>query len=54
MLSALILIPLIGSVLVGIIPDKQGKSSRVIAICLAIAVIAVNFYIGLSKDYIVE
>ena len=50
MLSALILIPLIGSALVGLIPDREGKSSRNVAMFLAISVIVINCYIGLNFD----
>ena len=50
MLSALILIPLIGSVLVGFIPDQKGKSSRTIAILVAIVIIVINCYVGFNFD----
>ena len=51
MLSALILIPLIGSAIVGFYPDSKGKISRNIAIFCAIAVLIVNFYIGWNFDH---
>jgi NAD(P)H-quinone oxidoreductase subunit 4 len=46
MLSAFILIPLIGGVLMWFLPDKEGKSSRTLAICFAIAVVILNCYLG--------
>lgn len=46
MLSALILIPLIGSAIIGFFPDKEGKSSRTLALGFAIAILLVNCYIG--------
>jgi NAD(P)H-quinone oxidoreductase subunit 4 len=50
MLSALILIPLIGSAVIGFFPDKEGKSSRTLAMLFAIAIIVVNCYIGWHFD----
>ena len=50
MLSALILIPLLGSAIIGFFPDKQGKISRQLALFLAIAVLVINCYIGWHFD----
>ena len=50
MLSALILIPLLGSVTVGLIPDKEGKLTRQLALFFAIAVLLVNGYVGWHLD----
>lgn len=50
MLSALILIPLIGTAIVSFFPDKEGKNSRKVAFFCSIAVLMVNCYLGLHFD----
>ncbi len=50
MLSALILIPLVGSAVVGFYPDSKGKISRNLAFFCAIAVLLINLYIGWNFD----
>ncbi len=47
MLSALILIPLIGAIVIGIYPaDREGKASRTLATLCAVASLLVNIYLG--------
>ncbi|MDJ0679353.1 MAG: NADH-quinone oxidoreductase subunit M [Xenococcaceae cyanobacterium MO_167.B52] len=50
MLSALILIPLLGSLVVGLFPDKTGKISRNLAIATSVTALLVNIYLGWQFD----
>lgn len=51
MLSALILIPLLGAAIVGFLPEKKNNNqSRNLAIIIAISIIIVNFYLGWQFD----
>ena len=50
MLSALILIPLVGAIAIGIYPDRDGKASRTLAMLFAIAALLVNIYLGTQFD----
>ena len=50
MLSALILIPLVGAVVIGIYPDREGKVSRRGAMVFALASVLVNIYLGTQFD----
>ena len=51
MLSALILIPLLGAAIVGFLPEeKNSNQSRNITIIAAISIIIVNFYLGWHFD----
>ncbi|MDJ0535467.1 MAG: NADH-quinone oxidoreductase subunit M [Xenococcaceae cyanobacterium MO_207.B15] len=50
MLSALILIPLVGAIVIGFFPDKEGKMSRNLAIFTALSVLVINIYLGWQFD----
>ena len=51
MLSALILIPLLGAAIVGFLPEeKNSNQSRNLTIIAAISIIIVNFYLGWQFD----
>ena len=50
MLSALILIPLVGAIVIGFFPEKEGKISRNLAMFAAIAALVINLYIGWKFD----
>ena len=50
MLSALILIPLLGSLVVGLFPDKTGQISRNLAIATSVTALLVNIYLGWQFD----
>ena len=51
MLSALILIPLLGAAIVGFLPEeKNSKQSRNLAILIAISILVVNCYLGWQFD----
>ncbi len=50
MLSALILIPLVGAIVIGFFPEKEGKISSNLAMFAAIAALVINLYIGWKFD----
>ncbi len=50
MLSALILLPLLGAIIIGIFPDKTGKISRNLAIITAAISLLINIYLAWQFD----
>ncbi|HHP7230764.1 MAG TPA: NADH-quinone oxidoreductase subunit M [Xenococcaceae cyanobacterium] len=50
MLSALILLPLLGAIAIGFFPEKSGKISRKFALFIAISVLVINIYLGWQFD----
>ncbi len=50
MLSALILIPLIGAIVIGFFSKKEGKISRNLAMFISVSVLFINIYLGWQFD----